>query len=83
MVQPIKGKAALEGAKLTKEIIASCYVQGIIGLQRSTIEGSIKRQKYWIERLIHLIDELNWIDRFILNERAAANEESLPPTQYP
>jgi hypothetical protein len=57
-----------------RELISECYDQALNGLERSIAEKNAKRKEYWLERIIHLMSELNWIDKRILKLQATADD---------
>jgi hypothetical protein len=50
-----------------RELIENCLLHAFYGFLSSIVEKNSNRANYWIERIVHLDNELDWIDQ-IINE---------------
>lgn len=57
----------LDGALFAKKIIEESYDFASKRFQFSVRKNNIKQKQIWLERVLHLMGELNWVDSLILN----------------
>lgn len=69
----------LDGSMAVKDLINDSYEQALKGLEHSIEEGNTKRKEYWLDRITHLIGELNWIDNEIFKLEAVRPRIGKPP----
>ncbi|WP_041941495.1 hypothetical protein [Waddlia chondrophila] len=57
----------LDGALFAKKIIKESYEFTSKRFQFSVTKNNVKQKQIWLERVLHLMGELNWVDSLILN----------------
>jgi hypothetical protein len=62
----------LEGALSARCLIEDSYNQAVFAFKDSVKQGNAKRKQYWLERITHLMNEVNWIDTKIKEIEADA-----------
>lgn len=68
-----------ECAVIVRELIDDSLNQAILSFQRTVNEKNELRKHYWIVRIVHLMTEMNWIDKTIVELKADSLEVG-PPT---
>ena len=64
----------LDGALHVRDLINESFDQAIKGLERSIEEGNYERILYWRGILPHLMIELNWIEKIIIEKIKAITD---------
>lgn len=63
----------LDGAEMARDLIDESFQYAVNRWEQSIKENDPKQKRNWFERILHLMNELNWIDRLIINLKISPN----------
>lgn len=57
----------LDGAEMARDLINESFQYAVNRYEQSIKENDSKQKQNWLGRVLHLMNELNWIDRIIIS----------------
>lgn len=66
----------LDGAEMARNLIDESFQYAIRRYEQSIKENDAKQKQNWLDRVLHLMNELNWIDRTIITLKISSGHQS-------
>jgi hypothetical protein len=66
----------LDGAEMARDLIDESFQYSINRYEQSIKENDPKQKQNWLGRVLHLMNELNWIDKLITNLKLSPDRQS-------
>jgi hypothetical protein len=66
----------LDGAEMARDLIDESFQYAVNRWEESIKENDPKQKQNWLERVLHLMNELNWIDKLIINLKFSPDRQS-------
>lgn len=66
----------LDGAEMARDLIDESFQYAVNRYEQSIKENDFKQKQNWLERVLHLMNELNWIDWLIINLKFSPDRQS-------
>jgi len=66
----------LDGAEMARDLIDESFQYAINRYDQSIKENDLKQKQNWFGRVLHLMNELNWIDKLIINLKISPDRQS-------
>jgi hypothetical protein len=65
----------LDGAEMAKAIVDESFQHAVSRWEQSMKGSNPKQKQDWLVRVVHLMNELNWADRLIINLKTSSNSQ--------
>jgi hypothetical protein len=66
----------LDGAEMARDLIDESFQYAVNRWELSVKENNRKQKQNWLARVLHLMNELNWIDRIIISFKILPDRQS-------
>ena len=66
----------LDGAEMARNLIDESFQYAVKRWEQSIKENNLKQKQNWLGRVLHLMNELNWIDKLIINLKIPTDRQS-------
>lgn len=63
----------LDGAEMARDRIDKSFQYTVNKYEQSIKENDSKQKQNWLACIVHLMNELNWVDRLIMQLRCKGN----------
>lgn len=66
----------LDGAEMARNLIDESFQYAINRYEQSIKKNDSKQKQNWLGRVLHLMNELNWIDKIIINLKTSPDRQN-------